>query len=213
MRRTTATPPSSGERSRRTDRMAAKTQEERDLERRLGELKRARSRTLARPRPKGKAGGNRSTDADAEARRDFISRLLDRSATTAQIVDALRRKPSTDPQKPGGLGLTRKAAYAALYETLKFRRRDFAKETPAEVRSEQSHRLRGSISAAVQDKQFGAVAALERGFARLHGTDAPPINPRPHGTTGEIVAGILGGMSEAEILGLAGEDDEQEDDE
>jgi hypothetical protein len=27
------------------------------------------------------------------------------------------------------------------------------------------------------------------------------------------VAGILGGMSEAEILGLAGEDDEQEDDE
>lgn len=169
------------------------------------------NRTLARKRPKGR-GGNRSTNKNAEARREFIVRLLDRSATTAQIVDALCRKPSTDPGKPGGLGLTRSAAYAALADAVKRRQKDFARENAA-ARAEQAFRLRGSLSAAVADKQFGAVAALERNLARLHGTDAPPVNPRPHGSTGEIVAGILGGMTEAEILGLAGEDDEQEEDE
>jgi hypothetical protein len=191
-----------------------KTDEERELEAKLRELRHKRKpRPLGRKRSKGR-GGNRSTDAAAEARRDFIGSLLDRSATTAQVIAACRRPPSTDPSKPGGLGLSRAAAQSALYEVLKRRQKDFAKETPASVRAAQSYRLLGSVSAAVADKQFGAVAALERNFARLHGTDAPPINPRPHGTTGEIVSGILGGMSEAEILGLAGEDDEeQEDDE
>lgn len=192
--------------------MSAKSKEERELEAKLGALRSARQRasdrTLARKKPKR----YRLSDKDVASRTEFIVRLLDRSATSAQIVDALCRKPSADPSKPGGLGLTRDAAESALAYALKRRQKDFAKENAA-ARAEQAFRLRGSVSAAVADKQFGAVAALERNLARLHGTDAPPINPRPHGTTGEIVAGILGGMSEAEILGLAGEDDEQEDDE
>ncbi len=192
--------------------MSTKSKEERELEDKLRAARNERlqkGRTLARGRKK-KAG--RSSDKDAQAKRDFIGSLLDRSATPAQVIAACCRKPSTDPSKPGGLGLTRSAAETALSDTIKRRQKDFAREN-AGARAEQAFRLRGSVSAAVADKQFGAVAALERNLARLHGTDAPPINPRPHGTTGEIVAGILGGMSEAEILGLAGEDEEQEDDE
>ncbi len=164
---------------------------------------------------KRKAPGGRPVGHDARMSRertDFVGKLLDRGATRQQAMDALMRPRSSDPGKPGGLGLTLSQAQNAWQRALKRRGEEFAEEARS-AREEQALRLRGHISAAASGKQFGAVAALERDYGRVMGTDAPQRQTAPRGEMRDLIADAMASMTEREIAALAGEDVEGGDEE
>lgn len=165
-----------------------------------------RRRTLVkgkRKRPGGHPVGH--TAKVTRARGDFVGKLLDRGATRQQAIDALMRPKSTDPSRPGGLGLTYSQAINVWHRARKRRGEEFQEEA-RQAREEQCLRLRGHISAAASGKQFGAVASLEREYGRVMGTDAPVRQAAPRGELRELIADAIADMSEKEILKLAGED-------
>ena len=157
-----------------------------------------------------KAGHTRRV---TQARSDFIQALLDSNATRQQVIAALMKPRSADPQRPGGLGLTTKAAENA-YKTAIDRRKELFGEVSRDAREMQAMRLLGSISRASQLKQMGPVASLEREFTRVMGTAArEPIAPQSD--LRELIGDVLAGMTEEEILAearkmKAGEKDEDE---
>lgn len=167
----------------------------------------AQKRTLVKgKRVRGRGGKPAGmTKTASEERALFIGRLLDRGATRQQVIDALRRPKSSDPAKPGGYGLTHGAAQNAFKSAIDKRVAQF-KEEARTAREEQALRLRGHISGAVADKQFGPVAALERQYSRVLGTDAALRPGPPRGEFRDLIADMLGDMTEDEVAALAAED-------
>jgi len=169
-----------------------------------------RSRFVKKPRAdeNKRPRRERLSPQEKEKRTDFVVRLLDRGATRQQVIEALTRPPSEDPKKPGGLGLARNIALNT-FNFARQHRQDLLREESKFVRSEQYHRLKGHISGAVQDKQFGAVAQLERGVSRLMGTDAiaPTVS---RGDRRDLIADALAAMTDEEIETLAGDDDKED---
>lgn len=186
--------------------------EEDEIIRKASEIKSARRRTLGRPKSITGGTSRLKSTKDSVRRRDFVIRLLDRGATDQQVIDAMMRPEQPEDGRPGGLGIAERTARDLLLYVKKIRAEEFEREHGTIVRAEQSHRLRGHISGAVADKQFGAVAALERNFARLHGTDAAPTRPRPHGERRDLISDVLAGMTDEEIAALADEEIEEDDD-
>jgi hypothetical protein len=145
------------------------------------------------------------TRKDERERTNFVGKLLDRGATRQQVIDALMKARSSDPTKPGGLGLTYHAA-SSVWDRAKARRGEEFVEEARSAREEQALRLRGHISGAVADKQYGAVASLEREYREIMGTKAPARQVQPRGELRDLVADALGDMTPEQILALAGED-------
>lgn len=165
----------------------------------------AKKRTLVKgPDPGREVRGRKKghTQREARARNDFIQALLDSNATRQQVIAALMKPRSADPQRPGGLGLTAKGAEAA-YKSAIDRRKELYAEMSRDAREMQAMRLLGSISKAAQLKQMGPVASLEREFTRVMGTAArEPIAPQSD--LRELIGDVLAGMTEEEILAEAG---------
>lgn len=170
--------------------------------RKLAQEQRTRSTTGRKPREER---------AITLRREQFLERLLDRAVTRQQAIDLMMRPPSEETGRPGGLGLSYAAASAAWDRGLRRRCERFRVES-AHAREEQGMRLLGHVSGAVADKQFGAVASLERELARLHGTYAVAKAAPPRGGRRDLIADALAGMSEEELRELAGEEDPGEDD-
>lgn len=150
--------------------------------------------------------------AAALLRDQFLERLLDRAVTRQQAIDALTRPPSTETGKPGGLGMSYSAASMAWTRALQRRRERFRRES-AHAREDQGMRLLAHVSGAVANKQYGALAPLERQLARLHGTDSPPKAVPSRGDRRDLIADALAGMSDEEIRELAEEEDPSMEDE
>lgn len=176
-------------------------------------------RTAAKGSPGAGFGGKpKGFDAkETRVRDEFVGRLLDRGATRQQVIDALRR--SVNPGRdqfgnpvPPGLGLRPVQAKKA-FEGARRRRAAAFREEAQFAREEQSARLRGHISGAAADKQYTAVASLERGYARLHGTDAPRRAVARHGDRRALIADILADLSDEQVRELADEDDTGDEDE
>jgi len=165
------------------------------------------SRTLVKGGRKKGQGGRPvgHTAKDSRLRTDFVSKLLDRGATRQQVIDALMRPRSTEPTKPGGLGLNHSQAVNAWDRARNRRGLEFVEEQKS-AREEQCFRLRGHIAGAAADKQFGPVASLEREYGRVMGTDAPVRQAAPRGDLIELITESIAGMSPLEIARLAGED-------
>lgn len=166
-----------------------------------------RGRTLVKgARQKGQGGRPVGHTARVSRERTtFVGKLLDRGATKQQVIDALMKPRSTDPTKPGGLGLTYSAAENAWDRARARRNSEFVEESRS-AREEQCLRLRGHISGATADKQFGAVAALERQYGRVMGTDAPVRQVQPRGEEYELIAAVLADMTPEQRRSLAEED-------
>lgn len=145
------------------------------------------------------------TQKHVRERTDFVGKLLDRGATRQQVIDALMRPRSSDPGKPGGLGLTVEQALGAWRRASERRGEEFREEAQR-AREEQCLRLRGHISGAASGKQFGAVASLEREYREVMGTTAPVRQVAPRGELRDLIADALASMTPEEIARLAGED-------
>jgi len=171
-------------------------------------------RTAAKGSASMSRGGRPKNFDPKETRRrdEFVWRLLDRGATPQQVIDALRRPPQLNPHEPGypgGLGL-RPIQAKKVYESARRRRASKFQEEDRFAREEQSARLRGHIAGAAADKQYTAVASLERGYARLHGTDAPRRQAPRHGDRRALIADVLAGLDDDQLRDLAEEIDEEE---
>lgn len=176
--------------------------------------KRPARRKLAQEQRLQTRRGKPSTNDRAAAllRDQFLERLLDRAVTRQQAIDALTRPPSSEPGKPGGLGMSYSAASAAWTRALQRRRERFRRES-AHAREDQGMRLLAHVSGAVANKQYGALGALEDRLMRLHGTAAPLKAAPPRGDRRDLIADALAGMSDEEIRELAGEEDPSLEDE
>jgi len=159
--------------------------------------------TIGRPRKKRPKAQARPHETEERVR--FALLLLARMAAPRTCIEALMKPRSSDPTKPGGLGLTRAQAEHALALAQRRRREEFA-EVHAEAVKDQSARLVDGIAGTWAAGKHATALGYERLFAQLHGTLAPKRIRVEAGPEADI-ARALAGMTAEELAALDAEDD------